>query len=74
MKEFLKQALSSGSDASSKRIITFMIGVALVLSLFIAQLFKLLPPDWMYDNLSSVLMFGLGAIASEVVGKFTKKQ
>ena len=73
MIEFLKQALSSGSDASSKRIITFIIAIALVVSLFLAQFFKLIPPDWMYNNLSSVLMFGLGAIASEVIGKFSSK-
>ena len=71
---FVKEALSSVDGASSKRLITFMIVVVLLISLVVAQLFNKVPPEWMYTALVNLSMFGLGAVASEIAGKFAKSK
>lgn len=69
---FIKDALSSGDGASSKRLITFIVVLALIVSLFVAQLFGKVAPEFMFLGMRDVAMFGLGAVATEIAGKFAK--
>ena len=69
---FLKEALSSVDGASSKRLITFIIVVSLIISLFVAQLTGKTPPEWMFSSLVSLSMVGLGTVAAEIASKWAK--
>jgi len=69
---FIKEALSSGDGASSKRLITFMVVVALIISLFIAQLFGKIAPEFMFSSLVTLAMVGMGTVAAEIASKFAK--
>lgn len=69
---FIKEALSSGDGASSKRLISFVTCVSMIVSFFVAQATGKSAPQYMFDTLGYIVMFGLGAVATEVVGKFSK--
>jgi hypothetical protein len=75
MKEFLKSMFGSGSEVSSKRVITF-VSLLLFAGAFILNLFLGYVVEQPYlDVVANVIYFGIGAIVAEkVISKSKKKE
>ena len=72
MIKFLKEALSSGDGASAKRLITFLFALAIISIAIVDQLLHKVISEFVFNGLVTVELIGLGSVASEVIGKFSK--
>jgi hypothetical protein len=72
MIEFLKQALSSGDGASAKRLITFLFALVIIVIALVDQFAHKIISEFVFNGLVTIELIGLGSVASEVIGKFSK--
>jgi hypothetical protein len=70
MREFFISVLTSGGKISSKRFITFLAFIMMVVGFIGNLIFNLTIEQFIYDSMSWIVLGGLGFTASE---QFVKK-
>lgn len=68
---FIKKALSSGSDVSSKRLISLLAFVMMVIAFLSNLYFKFTIEEHMFKSMEWIVEIGMGTILIE---KFSKKK
>ena len=65
MKNFLTRLFGTGDDVSSKRVITFIALICMIVG-FIANLFfEYKVERWMFESMQWIVMTGLGVVVAE---------
>lgn len=70
----LRDFLSSDSPESSKRLIAFMFSCSMILSMWVAQLFGKVLPEWMFQGATYIVIALATGTVIESFGKFFQKQ
>jgi hypothetical protein len=73
MKNFFISVLTSGGKISSKRFITFLSFIMMVVGFVGNMFFKLTIEQHIYESMSWIVLGGLGFTASEQFAKKTPK-
>lgn len=72
MKNFFISVLTSGGKISSKRFITFLAFIMMVVGFIGNLIFNLVVEQFIYDSMSWIVLGGLGFTASEQFAKKNK--